>query len=189
MLTFFETRLRDHAAKGGTDEGFVLLPEDCRDLRHEAHLYYQRYLSLFVLEEYDRVTLDTGRNLRVIELCRRYAETEFDRTALESQWPYVMMMHTRAQVYAALDAEQFDRARTALQRGLRALNEWEADPERPAEDSAMRELEVLETLREELYERMPSDAVPRLQWELKNALALEDFERAAELRDRLSAVQ
>jgi len=189
MLTFFETRLQEHIAKNGTDEGFVLLTEDCRDLRHEAHLYYQRYLSLFVLEEYDGVERDTERNLRLIELCRRYAETEYDRTALDAQWPYVTMMHTRAKVYQAMEAERFDIALALLERGEAELLEWEASEEQPEEESATPELEVLASLLQEVLERMPPDAAPRLQWELNDALAREDFERAAGLRDKLSALR
>ncbi len=186
MLTFFETRLRDHIARGGDDAGFVLLPEDCRDLRHEVHLCYQRYLSLFVLEEYEGVERDTEWNLRLIELCRRYAETEYDRTALESQWGYVLMMHTRAKVYQAVDAKQFDIAPALLEHGRQRLLEWESSKERADDESAAPELEVLDALREEVFDRMPADAVPRLEWELNEALAGEDYERAAELRDQLS---
>jgi len=186
MLTFFETRLRDHIARGGDDAGFVLLPEDCRDLRHEVHLCYQRYLSLFVLEEYEGVERDTEWNLRLIELCRRYAETEYDRTALESQWGYVLMMHTRAKVYQAVDAKQFDIAPALLEHGRQRLLEWESSEERADDESAAPELEVLDALREEVFDRMPADAVPRLEWELNEALAGEDYERAAELRDQLS---
>lgn len=186
MLTFIETRLREYVQKNGSDEGFLLLTEDCRDLRHEAHLYYQRYLSLFVLEEYEGVERDTHRNLRVIELCRRYAETEYDRIALESQWGYVMMMHTRAKVYRAMSTGHFDTALALLERGITRLHERPADQEQ-AEDAAG-ELEVLESLRQELLESMPADAIPRLQWELNNALTREDYERAAGLRDKLSAL-
>jgi hypothetical protein len=185
MLTFFETRLQEYIARNGSDQGFVLLPEDCRDLRHEAHLFYQRYLSLFVLEEYDAVERDTQRNLRVIELCRQYAETEYDRTAIESQWSYVVMMDTRAKVYQAVDAGQFDTALELLERGRERLLAWESCEERETDEPVTPELEVLDTLRQEVLERMPSNAVTRLEWELAQALAREDYEHAAELRDRL----
>ncbi|MGE3182945.1 MAG: hypothetical protein AB7N71_15045, partial [Phycisphaerae bacterium] len=55
VFDYHERRLRDHLAKYGDDEDFVLTAEDCREMRHEAYLYYQRFLSQFVLEEYDAV--------------------------------------------------------------------------------------------------------------------------------------
>ncbi len=186
MLTFIETRLQEHIACSGGDHGFILLPEDCRDLRHEAHLFYQRYLSLFVLEEYEGVECDTARNARLIELCRQYAETEYDRTALEAQWGYVAMMHTRAKVYQAMDAGKFNTALSHLEDGRRRLLEWESSEERDADESAAPELEVLDALREEVFERMPANAPARLEWELSQALADEDYERAAELRELLA---
>jgi hypothetical protein len=188
MLSFFEIRLQEYVQRNGSDDGFILLPEDCRDLRHEAHLYYQRYLSLFVLEEFDGVERDTARNLRLIEMCRRYAESEYDRTALEPQWGYMWMMHTRAKVYLALQAERFDTALRLLARGVAKLREWEADEELAEGESARPELEVLESLRQEVFEQMPPDVAPRLQWELTEALECEDYERAAKLRDKLSAL-
>lgn len=186
MLTFVEDRLQEYTRKTGADEGFVLLAEDCRDLRHEAHLYYQRYLSFFVLEEYDGVARDTERNLRLIDLCRRYAESEYDRRALESQWGYVLMMNTRAKAYQALNEESFERALSLLRDGISKLRQWQAADDLPEDASATTELEVLESLRDEVLQRMPQDAVPRLQWELSVALRREDYERASELRDRLS---
>jgi hypothetical protein len=186
MLTFFEMRLEEYTRRHGSDEGFVLLPEDCRDLRHEAHLYYQRYLSLFVLEEFEGVERDTARNLRLIELCQQYGETEYDRAALDAQWPYVLMMHTRAKVYRAMEEERFEAGLMMLDRGVRNLTAWDAREDLAEDESASAELEVLEGLRQELFERMPADTAPRLRWELADALEREDYERAAELRDKLA---
>ena len=47
------------------------------------------------------------------------------------------------------------------------------------------ELNTLRALREEILEKMPDDATPKLEAELRRALAVEDYERAAELRDSL----
>jgi len=189
MLSFVEERLRAHIRKQGSDAGFVLLPEDCRDLRHEAHLYYQRYLSLFVLEEYAGVERDTRRTLRVLDLCRRYAETEYDRSALEPQRGYVLMMNTRAKVYQALDQGRYERALALLRAGMRKLRRWQSSADWSDEETGTTELEILESLRDEVFERMPPNAVPRLQWELDIAVQREDYERASELRDRLSRVR
>ena len=41
-------------------------------------------------------------------------------------------------------------------------------------------------MRGEILEQLPDDAPPKLESELELALATEDYERAAELRDRLA---
>ncbi len=186
LLDFFETRLDEFSRRHGTDEGFLLLPEDCRDLRHEAHLFYQRYLSFFVLEEYDGVERDTARNLRIIELCRYYAETEYDQSALESQWAYVKMMNTRARVYQSLGAASYAAALQQVHAGLRDIEEWAEDEARREDETGQGEMQVLESLRQEVYDRMPPDSPERLQCELDEALEAEDYERAAEIRDALA---
>jgi len=187
MLSFFEARLEEHIAQYGVDEDFVLLPEDCRDLRHEAHLYYQRYLSYFVLEEYEKVERDTERNLRLIDLCRKYAEADYDRMVMESQYAYVCMMNTRAQVYQAMETGRFDEALALLQQGRERILQLDENDDLSERKEQTSELEVLDELEEELLEITPPDSKIRIERDLKNALLCEDYERAAKLRDKLSA--
>ncbi len=184
LLDYHEQRLDEHIARHGTDDGFVLSPQDCQELRREANLYYQRYIALFVLGEFEAVARDTEHNLRIIDLCHDYAAEPDDREALEGQRAYVVMMYTRAQVYQALDERQFEQAITRVEEGIEQVREILAELEGYDHEPAP-ELNVLNQLREEVLNRMPPDARPRLEWELEQALAAEDYERAAELRDKL----
>ncbi len=59
-------------------------------------MYYHRYLSLFVLEEFPGVIRDTARNLRVLDFCGQFADEEQDRLLLEQYRPYTLMMNARA---------------------------------------------------------------------------------------------
>src|SRR5438552_13261381 len=52
LLDFFESQLKEHESRNGTELGFHLTGEQCELLRQEAAMYYQRYLSLFVLEDF-----------------------------------------------------------------------------------------------------------------------------------------
>lgn len=180
-LELLEQRLARHRAVRGDDEDFVVGPDDCRELRHEAYLYYQRYLSLFVLEDYEGVLRDTDRSLRGIEFCERYGACTEDRAALLEQRPYVLMMNTKAGVHHALRREDANAALAAVTAGLEALRELEGADN--GSGRCARERETLEKLRHEVLARMPPDAPPRLEWELRCALAREDFERAARIRD------
>ena len=71
LLDYFESQLREHEKCNGTELGFHLTGSQCQSLREEAVMYYHRYLSLFVLEEYPGVVRDTARNLRLLDLCGR----------------------------------------------------------------------------------------------------------------------
>lgn len=184
-LAHFESTLRDHVEKVGSEAGFLLSAEDCKELRHEAHLYYQRFLSNFVLEEFAAVEADTARNLRLLDFCHRYAETESDRDALETQRAYVLMMNTRAAVYIAIARDDHATAMALLDDGIEEIRELTLlEPIAPdGEDPP--ELQVLGALREEVLTDMPDDAIPRLEKDLREAVAAEEYEQAARLRDRL----
>jgi hypothetical protein len=147
-------------------------------------LYYQRYLSLFVLEEFDGVERDTARNGRLIDLCERYAATEADRQSLCRQRAYVMMMNTRARAYLAAGNTRYDTALQIVDEGLANLETLDA----PGEDENPHtgEMNTLRALRQEILEGMPADSPAKLQSDLQLALECEDYERAAELRDRLA---
>jgi hypothetical protein len=185
LVQYHERCLRRHYKRHGSDAGFELSPQDCQDLRQEAYLYYQRYLSLFVLEEFDGVRDDTAQNLRLIELAERYATHEHDREWFGSQRPYVLMMNIRARVYDALAHGAYEAALSLATSGADKVRhcseDWPDDSQ-----TALPEVEVLEALQLEILEKMPEDAPARLRYELDIAVADEDYERAASLRDKLA---
>lgn len=202
MLDHCELRLREHLDAGLGHDSYTVSPAECRELRQEAHLYYQRFLSLFVLEEFEGVERDTARNLRVMDFCRRYAESPADRTALEPQRAYVLMMHTRGRVYGALQRGQHDAAIRGVEEGMRRVREalgpessgvepggTEAYGAGPREAESPPELAVLTTLRTEVLRQLPRSSPARLRWELAEAVEHEDYELAAQLRDRLTRVE
>lgn len=186
LLDYHEQRLRGHIETAGDDADFVFSPEDCRALRFEAYLYYQRYLSLFVLEEFDGVERDTARNLRVMDLCARYGATDHDRNLLQHQRGYVLMMHARARAHLALGRNQPDAALALVEQGLAEL---QALCECDTDECCTNEVSTLHALRREVLEKLPDDAPVKLQSELEWAVAMEDYERAAELRDCLKRQQ
>ena len=59
-------------------------------------MYYHRYLAEFVLGNYERVDRDTMRNIRLMDFCRKYAQSDTDKYILEQYRAYVIMMRTRA---------------------------------------------------------------------------------------------
>ena len=180
-----QERLARHIELYGNDEEFILTGEDCHELRHETYLYYQRYLSLFVLEDFERVTRDTSRNLLATDFCEKYAASQEDRAALSCQRPYVLMMNARARACQALGAADFKTALQAVDTGVGGLRQLCANDER-GEAACCGELRILGDLRQDILAKMPADAPARLEWELQAALAREDYENAARLRDALA---
>jgi hypothetical protein len=142
-----------------------------------------------VLEEFESVTRDTARNLRMIDLCQRYAVEELDRELPEAQRAYVTMMHARSRAYRALQTKSYEAAISIIDSGLEAIRLIAVPDEADESADNRAELRVLSELRNEALRQMPSDSPARLRWELAAAVAAEDYARAAKLRDRLSEVE
>lgn len=190
LLAYFEKRQRTHEERN-PDSEFVLSSDDCRELRAEAHLLYQRYLSLFVLEEYEAVERDTAENLRLIEFCAEHGAYDTDREALLPQRSYVQMMHTRARAYRAMNYDNSQLALTLARNGLARFDQIAGEYRDRCwydEQQISAERRVLEELVEELFDTLPEDSPAFLERQIERAIAAEDYEHAAELRDQLDAL-
>jgi hypothetical protein len=188
FLDLVRERLEVHAGSGDP-EPFLLTGDDCAALREESVQYYHRYVALFVLEDFQSVVRDTSRNLEVFELCHRYGESQQDRELLEQFRPYVLMMRTRAEASLAMRAGQARAALAAIDRGLdelRAVFERRGQAQRFDEAS---EVQVLRGLRDMLVPKLPSSQRMELEDRLRAALAAENYELAAILRDELRMME
>lgn len=170
-------------------EKFVLSQEDCRMLRDEAVQYYHRYVALLVLEEFDGVVRDTTRNLRVLDLCGQYGETESDRTILEQFRPYIIMMRTRAIASQALKENESKAAVLALDEGLDQLRKLFTESGQPQLFDESSEVEVLKSMREALVPKLPVSQKSELRQRLSKAIEQENYELAAILRDELKMIK
>ncbi len=189
LLDHHESQLDTYKERNGTDLGFELTPEDCHALREEAVQYYHRYLSEFVLEDFEGVERDTGRNLRLLDLTGLYAREDGDRIAFEQYRPYLIMMNTRAQVHLSLRKGRFKTALARVEAGLSMITQVlsAAGQEEDLED--MTEVSILSTLRREIAARMPADPVQKLEDELERAVEEDRFEDAIVLRKRVEAMR
>jgi hypothetical protein len=169
----------------GDASELVLTPEQCKALRDEAAQYYHRYVALLVLEDFEAVVRDTSRNLRVAELCAEHAAEEEDRNALQQIRPYIHMMRARALASLSLRDDESKAAVLAIEIGLdaiRACYENAGDPSAFEESS---EAQVLRSMREALLPKLPVSQKAELRERLRDALASENYELAAILRDEL----
>ena len=168
------------------DEGAFKLDADaCKELFDESARIYGRYVFLLQIKEYERVVADTDRNMQLFRFVHRYAEKIADRNNLQKWWPYILRIHATAQAMLAADQEDYDQALSILtdtRQQIEDLSEVEAEEFFAERD---RSLEALDELVEELAGQRPLSERERLEQELESAISSEEFERAAQLRDRL----
>ena len=186
LLEYFESQLKDHRSRNGTELGFHLTSSQCQSLREEAVMYYHRYLSLFVLEEFPGVVRDTARNLRVLDLCSKFAVNEQDRLVLEQYRPYITMMNTRAQASLLFKEKRYDDAMAAVKEGLKAIKEFFARFGQEEAFAHSNEVKVLKKFAREIRRKLPVDPVQKLQSQLERAVKREHYEEAARLRDEIN---
>lgn len=192
LLEYHETRLEDHREEGQAEgaseedpEPLILSEDDCRLLREEAVQYYHRYISLLVLGDYDGVVRDTGRNLRVLDLCRNFAEGEEDRSLLEQFRPYITMMRTRALASQMINDNEPKAALFVIDDGLELIRRQYDDAGRAGEFDESSEVHLLRGMRDELVTKLPASQKHELRERLRLALEQENYELAAILRDEL----
>lgn len=185
LLELHEARLDAHLEEHGTEEGFTLDADTCRALREEAVQYYHRYISLLVLEDYEGVIRDTSRNLRLLDFCSHYAENEEDQTILEQFRPYLIMMRTRAMASQALDSNESKAALLSIDEGIDEIRTHFNEAGEADKFEASNEARLLRGMRDALAPKLPVSQRDELRQRLEQAIAHENYELAAILRDEL----
>ncbi len=185
LLEYFESQLKEHRTRNGTELGFHLTSSQCQSLREEAVMYYHRYLSLFVLEEFPGVVRDTARNLRVLDLCSKFAVNEQDRLVLEQYRPYITMMNTRARASLLFKERRYIEAMDAVKDGLSKIKDFFARFGQEEAYAHSNEVKVLKKFAREIRRKLPVDPMQKLQSQLERAVKREHYEEAARLRDEI----
>lgn len=189
LLDYYETELSEHRDRHGSELGFHLTTDQCQALREEAVMYYQRYLGLFVLEDYVAVMRDTARNLRVLDFCGKFATEEHDRLILEQYRPYIIMMNSRAEASIHYNNKDYKPALEVAEKGLDKIREFFT---RFGQDEAFaksNEVRVLKKFAREIRRKIPMDPLTRLRQQLDKAVKTERYEEAAKLRDQIKRMQ
>ncbi len=144
------------------------------------------------MDLYELCARDTQRNLRLFAFIRAHAGD--DRIKLQfDQWrPYLQMMHTRAVATPLLAQRAFAEGLRAIEAGIEAIRDFleEYNQSHRAEECV--ELVSLERWRDEIISReeqaaaaRPKSRINLLRHKLEEAVAAENFEEAAQLRDEI----
>ena len=155
-------------------------PETCRQLREEGVQRSHRAAALFALNKWEFVIRDCADNLRLFDLCLQHAFEKQDKEALEQFRPAVIALKARATAEWAIANENSHGAMTALDAGLSELKETLGDQ---FEES--NEAQLLRGMKEALLPKLPRSERVDLQERLESAIANENYELAAILRDEI----
>ena len=177
---------KENEANKAGEESLNLGPAECAELQQEAAQYYYRYIAYYALKRLDRVVEDTGHNLQIIELVDRSVDDDETAWQFLQFYPYVRMLHARAEGEWLSEQGRFDEAITIIEAGIEEIaNFWRDMGEEDDSERAKREISMLEGMLNDLRSAKPKTEEDRLNEDLARAIAQEDYERAASIRDAL----
>lgn len=176
----------ERAEQAGKD--FEMSEDDVGELQAEGVQYYHRYLALFQLGDWQSVIRDTKRNLDMFAFVAKYAPDDEASWSVQQFRPYVLMMNTRAKANLALERDDVDAAIALVEKGISKIEQFVKDHNRDGETDTS-EINSLSEWLGELRQLKPMTPVEKLNRELERAVQDEKYERAAELRDALRALQ
>jgi hypothetical protein len=170
---------------GANTTSFTLDSEACMSLQIEAMQYYHRRISFLEIGLYDKARLDAERNLTLFDFIKEHAEEEEDRLALENYRPYVIGHRVRAEVLMHLETDAYERALEKIDAGILEIQTFFQEFDRIDMLDENDEITFLKDWAEEIRNERPKSESQDLKEKLRDAVADEDFERAAHLRDQL----
>ena len=171
------------------DPELRLSSEQAKELFEESGMVYQRYVVLLQLEDFQRVIRDTERNMRLFRFMNHYAADEDDCNRLEKWWPYILRIHHTARGLLCLGTGDFEGARQAVRTARDLIGDLAEMEDEVFQTERQRSLAALDELAKAIEKQRPLDQIERLEQDKNEAVRSEQFELAAELRDRIAALK
>jgi hypothetical protein len=187
-LEIFQRRLERHVEQNGSEAGFSLSHEEFQLLQNEGLLNYYRYLVLFQIGDFERTARDTGHNLQVCEMVSKFVESDEDKKEILQYQPYILRMHAIARAMVSLHRELKSAAKEILESAIEEIEKMPAIDTPAFQFERIRSLNYLRSTLNQVLEKKISP-LDRLKQELDAALEEENYEQAAELRDRMRALK
>lgn len=179
----------EKARAAGKEASFTLSQDACAELFDEGMLYYYRYLHCFQIKDWKRTVRDTVRNLRLFDLVHRYAEREDDQLYLEQWRPYIVRMHAAAGAMLELEQDHYAKALEIINAAIATIEGLSDLDDETFQFERKRSLVALREMAEQIEQVKPRSELERLEHELHEAIEVQAFERAAQLRDRIRALR
>jgi hypothetical protein len=180
----FATYLELLCSRREADGGFLMDDDDCFEADREFAQFYHRRVAWLRLQRYQQAVADADHTLALMDMCRDHSLDEEWTMTHEQYRPFVLFHRTQAAALAALNESTAEEAIVQINQGLDAIRQVFEEHDAGDEYHEDEMVQRLEQLRESLREEY--SVGPTLQERLAEAVASEQYELAARLRDELS---
>lgn len=180
----FETYYDYLLAERLRDEDLVLSDDQCAGVDREFVQYYHRRICWLALREFGQAVTDANHTLALMDFSADHSPDEQWTMSHEQYRPFVMYHRIQASALAEVEDDSAETAIHHINEGLEDLREVFAEHEAEEmfddDDLVVRLKELRESLRDHY-------SVGRtLHEQLEDAVAQEQYELAARLRDELA---
>jgi hypothetical protein len=173
--------------KQQSGDRYILTPDECGELQQEGIQYYHRYISFFQLKDYQGVIRDTQRNLDLCTFVSKHTDQEELAWSMDQFRPYILMMNTRAKASIEMERDDYAAAVKHIEQGREKILLFYQEINNAELAAKSPEITFLEEWLEEVRAKRPLSKLETMQREMEKAIAMEAYERAAELRDKIRA--
>lgn len=165
-------------------EAFSLTEDHYVEVDREFLQYYHRRICWLELREFRRAAMDADHTLELMNFVQDHAEDADWVVAHEQYRPFVLFHRTQAMAMAELEDEGPEAAVEVLHDGLqtfrRLYEEHEAAEQFDEDEFVVRLVDLRDSIRDHF------EVGPTLRERLSDAIATEQYELAARLRDEIA---
>lgn len=165
-------------------DDFELTEDQCQEADREFVQFYQRRLCWLALRDYRRAVRDADHSLAFMDFCSKHSPGEEWTWSHEQYRPFIIFHRTQAAAMMALDDGGPERAIEQLNQGLERMQTFfeanDAADKFEDDELVSRLMQLRESVRDHFH-------VGRtLEERLQEAIASEQYELAAQLRDQIA---
>jgi hypothetical protein len=183
FATYFDFLQHEARQAHRQDKAFVMDEDQCQEADREFVQFYHRRISWLALRHYAKAVSDADYTLKFMDFVKGHSPADEYTQAHEQYRGFVTFQRTQGAAALALEQNNPEAAVDEVRRGLESLRVFFAQfdaEERMEEDGMVQHLRRIEkSLRKE------HGIEATLQEQLDKAVANEDYEEAARLRDEM----
>jgi len=186
--------LASHRARKGSEQDFSINAMRTAQASQELMDYYQRRVCFFLVADYRRAMRDAEHNLELMAMLKKYSSDRGAAFRHDRYRAFVIMDRARAAAMLAVEQDDVDRAVSEIDEAMTAIEDFYREYSQEQLIESSRELEILRELKEDLRRdyNIPlsdSERVEALKEEQARAIAREQYEKAARLRDEIAELE
>ncbi len=183
LATYFDYLRQQARVSDRAGQAFALGEEQCEEADREFVQYYHRRLCWLALRNYARAVADADHTLAFMDFIRDHSPSEDYTQAHEQYRGFVLFHRTQAATALRVEGDDPEGAIDEIHTGLDKLRTFFAGyelEEQMEEDGMVQQLRKMERSLRQMH-----NIGETLQEQLARAVAEEDYETAARLRDEL----